>query len=369
MFNLLGLLPSARSAAAVSLSHEEWRVVTDEAIRFRLAFQLTETGQGTIPADCMERLNESVRATLMRNMKQLMHLREMVGACDAAGVNTILLKGLWLTQCVYRNLKARSSSDIDLLIRRDDLPRFTHVVRSLGFDVPGAKPPANEVTLTHPEQKSRFDLHWSLEAPLDEDAFWRRSIVVDIAGTPCRTLSVEDHLIYLCLHAALQHYFQYVGPRALLDIGKLIASPPAPIDWDAVIERTRSMKCERAVWLVFDLVREHVGIEPPVPVMEALRPVDNAAEIRSAATDAIFLDIRPYESLPWSLASILNEPSLPRRSLALWRRTSDPRRWWSLIERHLPKLVSLVSGNRKRAAELKRTRLIRAWLSAPQSAR
>lgn len=390
-------------ARLAALSDEEWRILTDEAIRLRVAFQLSECvnadprRRALIPDACLHRLSEAVRATLMRNMRQIMHLREMVGACDAAGVPVILLKGLWLTHRVYGDLRARTSSDIDLLLRREDMPRFTQVARDLGFDLPaGANdlcdlaPAMNEFPLIHPEQKSYFDMHWSLthpshDAPIDEDLLWRRSTVVDIAGTPCRTLRVEDHLVYLCFHAALHHYFQYVGPRALLDVARVIADPPSPIDWDDLSERARGMKYERAVWLVFDLVREHLGIQPPQAVIDALRPGGNSAEIRNAATEAIFLDGRPHDSLPWSLAPILNEPSLRKRSVALWRslvpsrqelatrfriqgedgdiRWLHLRRWVSLLEHHLPKLVSLVSGNRKRAAELKRTRLIRRWLS------
>jgi hypothetical protein len=374
-----------------------------------MAFQLSECinadprRRAVIPDLCAQRLNEAVRASLMRNMKQMMHLRELAGACAAAGVPFILLKGLWLTQCVYRDLRARTSSDIDLLLRPEDVPRFTGVVRDLGFDVPAevsdlrdAAPAMNEFPLIHHEQKSYFDVHWSLthpsyDAAVDEDVLWQRSIVADIAGIPCRTLSVEDHLVYLCFHAALHHYFQYVGPRVLLDVARVIADPPSPIDWDELSHRARAMKYDRGVWLMFDLVRVHLGVQPPQAVIDALRPAGNAAEIRDAATEAMFLDGRPHESLPWSLAPILNEPSLRKRTVALWRRLVPSRdelavmfriegedgnvrwlhlrRWASLAERHVPRLLSLLSGNRKRVAELKRTRLIRRWLSANQSPR
>ena len=385
-----------------ALSDEEWRILTDQAIRLRVAFQLSECVNADprrrtlIPDACLDRLSQAVRTTLMRNMRQIMHLREMAGACAAAGVPVILLKGLWLTDRVYRDLRARASGDIDLLFRREDMPRFTRVARDLGFDLRAdteslcdLAPATNEFTLIHPERKSRFDIHWSLthplhDAPIDEDLFWRRSTIVDIAGTPCRTLRVEDHLVYLCYHTALHHYFQYVGPRALLDVARVIADPPSPIDWDDLTETARRMNYERGVWLVFDLVREHLGIRPPQAVIDALRPVANSEEVRNAATEAIFLDDRPHDSLPWLLPAILNEPSLVR-SVALWRRmvpsrqelaarfrTRDEdghirwlhlRRWRSLLEHDLPKVVSLLGGNRKRAAELKRTRLIRRWLS------
>ena len=93
------------------------------------------------------------------------------------------MKGLWLVENVYRDLKARHSGDIDLLVRPEDMPRCTRLVRTLGFKVPGDIGDVREITaanqefsLFNPATGTGFDLHCSLthlreEAPVDDDRF------------------------------------------------------------------------------------------------------------------------------------------------------------------------------------------------------
>lgn len=54
------------------------------------------------------------------------------------------------------------------------------------------------------------------------------------------TQAIYD-LLYLCFHAVDHPRFLHVGPRALLDVTRLIAEPPRQIDWDDVISRTHEL--------------------------------------------------------------------------------------------------------------------------------
>ena len=106
----------------------------------------------------------------------------------------MLLKGLWLVETVYRDIRARSSSDIDLLFRPEDMPRFTQLAKELGFDLPASvadirdlMPAKNEFSLIHSfndtQSPIHWDLHWSLshplkDRPIDEEKLWDRSEIV-----------------------------------------------------------------------------------------------------------------------------------------------------------------------------------------------
>ncbi|MDP2324928.1 MAG: nucleotidyltransferase family protein, partial [Gammaproteobacteria bacterium] len=199
-----------------------------------LSFQVLQACDGTATeqgsSGWIEALRMHIRHTTVRNALQHRHLKALLAACERKAIPVLLTKGLWLVHCVYRNAAARDSGDIDLLFHPEDMARFTEVARELGYEVPGdgaslsaGAHSTNEFALRHPDCGLLVDVHWSLtnpvtETPVDEGLLWERSELVDIAGVPCRTPNLEDHLLYLCFHAAMHHKFWAVGPRCLYDV-------------------------------------------------------------------------------------------------------------------------------------------------------
>jgi hypothetical protein len=183
------------------------------------------------------------------------------------------------------------------------MPRFTQLLQRQGYelaprisDIRDIAQENSEFPLPTLDGSSRFDIHWSMthpqmESPIDEAKIWARATPITLGGQFCQSLCLEDHVLLLCFHAAMHHRFLYVGPRALLYIAQAIKTPPRPIDWEDFVHRARDMGWDRGVWLMLDLVREHLGVQPPQSIMDALRP-DNAGDtaIREAALTALFMD-------------------------------------------------------------------------------
>lgn len=385
---------------------EEWDELIAEASRYRLAFQLRDYLKANpdlaerVPAASLQGLDDTIRETLNYNFCKQMQLEEMLSACAAAGIPLLVMKGLWLVENVYRDLKARHSGDIDLLVRPEDMPRFTRLVQTLGFKVPRDIGDIREITaanhefsLFHPVTGAGFDLHWSLthpleEAPVDDDKFWQGSEIFTLGDQPCRSPGLEDHLLFLCFHAAIHHRFQFVGPRALLDIARVIKQPPRAIDWRHFLEGARELGWSRGTWLILDLVREHLGVQPPAGVLDGLRPEDaDDPAIRAAALAAMFLDqnfgrslgrhvVRVVSAATWRESlSILGERLFPpRRYIASYFgvKLDHPglpwlyvKRWGMLLKRVTPGLFQLWSGDAPRQVELERSSIIAAWLRQP----
>ncbi len=393
-------LPGAAQLALLSAAG--WDALTDDAIGCRLAFQVCERLRAdarrlaAAPAECIRRLDAVVRGTLLRNLRQQGHLREMLTALEAADIPVLLVKGLWLAETVYRDHRARATGDIDLLFRPRDMTRVTQVARELGFDVPAGASSvcelaasANEFPLRHPVNKSFFDVHWALtrppaEAPVDEESFWQRSDTATLGGRSCRGLCLEDQLLYLCFHAVEHHRFLYVGPRALVDVALLVSQPPRPLDWDAIGTRAVELQWQRGLWLMLDLAREYLGVTPPPEVLDVLRPpAPPDAETRRAFVAALFLDQLHAVSLPANAVRALDERSWRRRTALLLRRLFPTREsvatyfnrpadapdiYWLYVKRmvrlgstHLPKIGRLLYGDAASRHELERVRLINRW--------
>lgn len=352
---------------------------------------------GIVPQVCLDQLGRRVRKTLMNNLRQQAHLRHMLALLKEADIPVMLLKGLWLGETVYRDLKARATGDIDLLLRWEEMPRFTKLVLERGFDLPkdtanicDLAPAGNEFTLIHPTRKSVIDIHWALtvspfEKPVDEETFWQRSEIYTVAGQLCRSLCVEDHLLHLCFHAAVHHHFNYIGPRALLDIACLIAQPPRPINWNDLIDRARELAWERCVWLMLDLTRMQLGSHVPKSVLDELCPAGGDDQsIHSLAMDALFLNQSNINDLQINIVRFTEERSLLKRAAFFYERlfpapeeiatkfitsVNSPGFHWLyfkriglLIKKYLPKIFLIMVKDAAVLAEKERIAAIDSWM-------
>ncbi len=336
----------------------------------------------------------------MGNLRQQGHLKRMLTACQAENIPVILLKGLWLSETVFRDPKARLTGDIDLLFRQEDMPRFTVLARRLGFSIPAeirnlaaVDASRNEYPLRNTKDGSYFDVHWALthpasEVPIDETLVWQRSEMFSIGGLPVRSLCVEDHLLYICFHAAAHHRFDYVGPRALLDVAQLVSSPPRAIGWNEVVDRSHELGWSRSVWIMLALAQRYLGTVLPQGVLGALQPGNPLGaleqDILQAALEALFLTQRHGDRLSDNVVRLIEEPSWKERmKIALGRvfpsrqeiaQGSGPdlsgwqlyrlytRRLRRLAREHAPGLVQVAYGSAQRKAELNRTKLLGNWL-------
>ena len=290
----------ADSGRLARLSRDELADLVVAACNTRLSFQYLQWLNAhpecfaRMPVSAMQELQKHVRRAFASNCAHQDHLRSLVDACAAEAIPIIAIKGLWLAEVAYRDIAARAPGDIDVLVEAASMPRFTRLVKSLGFVVPDRvndireiAPLSNEFPLMHRTNKAGFDVHWSLtrqviEGDIDDAAIWRRAERWSMAGTTCASLCVEDHLLYVCFHIANHHRFDFVGPRVLLDVATLIEQPPRPIDWDDVIARAHERGWARGARLVFELVREHLGTQPPREVIDALAP--RQAQVLAGAT-------------------------------------------------------------------------------------
>lgn len=400
-----------------ALMRDEWQAFALAAIQYRVAAQVAAgLKSGTValqvPEDCMAQLDQAVRSTLMRNMRQQLHLRAVLSACAEVHLPIMLLKGLWLAEVVYRDLKARPTGDIDLWVRPEDMSGFLTIARRLGyqaleadFELESLLTAHNEITLRHPGTGVHLDVHWGLTRPglevaIDESGFWQRALEYRVAAMPCLSLDIEDQLLFLCFHAAVHHRLLYVGPRALLDVALLIAAPPRPLDWSLIVRRAQSLGWERGVGLMCDLVMHYFAAPVPCEVLTACNgPVDEhqRAALREAALDAVFAGQSARPDISPRMLGFLNARSMRQRLRMLMRhvfpgravlivrylgdapgapRPENPggvpgrlrlyRHHWQGIGRRFGRsLRGWTLRRRETRAEVARARLLDQWLSKP----
>ncbi|MDD4998275.1 MAG: nucleotidyltransferase family protein, partial [Syntrophales bacterium] len=78
--------------------------------------------------------SDAYHINLRRNMAIIGKLRPVLSEFRNKGISCIVLKGIALAECVYPDIAVRGMSDVDLLIRKDDLLEADRLLLSLGYD-------------------------------------------------------------------------------------------------------------------------------------------------------------------------------------------------------------------------------------------
>jgi hypothetical protein len=199
-----------------------------------------------LPGDVSEILDRALRDNAKRVLLLTTELVMLTRLLDTSSVRAVALKGPVLAHACYDEPAHRTMSDLDLLVRRQDLSRATQILAHAGYIEDGDQHLRacrkafrrwyNAIGFQHPVSRVRVDLHWAF-APsgfpgrLDPDELIGRARQVLVDGHPVRSLSTEDNLFFLCAHGA-KH--EWSGLNWVVDIcgliqrsGGLPALPPA----------------------------------------------------------------------------------------------------------------------------------------------
>jgi hypothetical protein len=268
-----------------------WQSLGDFITRHNLDFFFyTAVKKGWIPLDVPDDIMDSwknvLRRTVVYNALLKQELEALLPGLEEIGVQPILLKGLAL-HFLYEDILARPSSDIDLLITREDYEKTRDYLLEKGFnlvmvpDFRGTLPQFielqekyfTEITL----QKRlgvmavNIDLHWEMDgiydgSPLEElfpiDKYpWHRYTRTDNwEQLTFQTLTPEMHFIHLITHYALHH--QYQGAKWFLDLLLFVHYEGGRLDWDFIDEIVAEPDCRKIIGLTLRLM-EDLGMSLP----------------------------------------------------------------------------------------------------------
>jgi hypothetical protein len=236
--------------------------------------QLASTCSDVVPTAVLERLREDVSQKAVANLQQTAELIAILQLFDAKGIRVIPYKGPVLASALYGNLGLRQFSDLDILVAREELPAAEAALLSSGYAPDVALAPGQRRALLRFDCELNFrrgahyvELHWAV-APYQfgvEFAFeslWARREKLALGGRTVASLSPEDLLLVLSLHAA-KHAWNEIN--WICDVLALVRT--REIDWDTVFGRARKLGMERIVAITLALADVVVNGVLPQPVM------------------------------------------------------------------------------------------------------
>jgi hypothetical protein len=213
------------------------------------------------------------------------NLSQITSAFASANIPSVLLKGAAVAESIPGGWETRTMSDVDFWLQEDNFARSGQVMRKLGFSTaekesrPRAlqKMSGGEIQFFKRDwQKDLIEFHlspfkgWWLTrtAAIDKQAIWSR--IEPLEGWDAVfQLSLEDTVIHIAVHMAVNHQCGLYPLRSLLDIAQITIR--RPVSWDLVVLRAKQMRVGTAVWLVLYLLQQLVGtpgLEDPLKQLE-----------------------------------------------------------------------------------------------------
>lgn len=207
-------------------------------------------------------------------------LTEILEVFHKAGIKVILLKGIYLAQFVYRDAGVRPMSDIDIMVKKDDLQKAESLLLHLGYS---NEKEGEEITtwhhlpaFFHPKTKVKLELHWAIQHlfwryRIDLDGIWERAHVIPMHGIDRYVFSLEDLLLHISLHATYHHKLRDMGLIPYCDMATIIGHHKHEIDWDKLQARAHEWGMAKYLHLSLCLAGDIIGASVPDHIVSAFR--------------------------------------------------------------------------------------------------
>lgn len=274
----------ARSVPPASLNWERLLAFAEaENLAPALGFAVKAGVLDGAPPAVRERLIQRFTDAVGRSLVLSRELCRLLGRFREAGIPLIPLKGPVLAEALYPDPALRPFSDLDLLIRSQDLLRADRLLQEVGcrrvadahsweFDIA-----YDAQTLYEAPPGLRVDLHWGLMNDpryrwnhRESVAVWDRALRLRVAGEEALGLCPEDLFLYLAAHLAVHHGLG--GVIWHWDLALLLEREPGALDWNAIVDRAARWRVRNALYFALLGVERLFGVSAPAWAMGRLRP-------------------------------------------------------------------------------------------------
>ena len=190
------------------------------------------------PEELREQLIDAVRVEAGRNLVRRLRIMQLLAQMEAEGLNVQLLKGYAVADC-YQYPECRDSTDVDILISREQEARVYVFLKKQGFQItPRGKTEHHAVGL-HPKL-GKVEVHVELYNELVTDAWFQGAgreelvseapVILSRNGEAYQTLGYTDHLIFLTLHMVKHFIRSGMSVRMMIDVAQFFAAYKNKID-------------------------------------------------------------------------------------------------------------------------------------------
>ena len=323
------------------------RLAEDHGTSSLLYKNLASSGE-VVPAAVLASLRQRYETNVGKSLFMTRELIRILDSTDSLGVEVIPYKGIVLSEVYYGDIALRQSGDIDMFVRKRDVARIKSAVCDLGY-APRFTIPEDaeenyiesgyEWTFDSAAGKNLLELQWALQprfysVDFDMNGLFDRAANTMVAGRRVKTLSSEDLLLVLAVHAAKHVWGRLIW---LCDIAQILKR--GNLNWDFVQARAREFGIERILHVTLLLTNRFLTTKIPPAIERATREDGGARvfvdEIEAAVASGVLYEEQKISY--FRLMMRLRERRADRlRFLTRLTLTPGPGEWEAV---HLPKLL------------------------------
>ncbi|HEX5734968.1 MAG TPA: nucleotidyltransferase family protein [Blastocatellia bacterium] len=285
---------SAARVAALVQQRIDWdylvRAATHHSLLPLLHSHLSAICPDDIPGAASNRLKEHSQNNSRNSLLLTGELIKLQRLFQSQDIPMVPFKGPILAACFYGDVGLRQFSDLDLLVRKQDVFKARDILISAQY-LPryrlGATQRAAmveqkcEEPFDRDDNAATVDLHWAVIptrfsfAP-DIASIWQGLERVSLSGCEFLTVAPEDLIMLICIHGA-KHAWERLG--WICDLAELIRARRS-LDWNSVIETGRRSGGQRILSLGLFLASDLLDAPLPPGVFES---VQSDRQVRSLA--------------------------------------------------------------------------------------
>jgi len=216
----------------------------------------------------LDELDRALRVARVRQAGLVAELLRLVQQLERRGIEFRLLKGPGLATRFFGGIDERDYTDLDLLVRRDQLAEADRFLREEGYQKVSGSLLGDRIATQfahgydYTRGPFRVDLHWALVTHfsyrIDEARLWGEQSTVVIAG---RELPVFSDASVVLGHVVsfFEDLERGVGRlKTVVDLHAILHAVDGTLDWEAFFERCRAERveaiCREVLGLSIDLL-------------------------------------------------------------------------------------------------------------------
>ena len=236
--------------------------------------RLAERKAGAVSSECLARLRRDSMAIAAFNLRAAEVLRRLQGLLAAEGIALVPVKGPALALLAYGSTSMRQFEDLDLIVRREELPRAVERLEAEGYRLREIPPTASRArhlaslqdwSMRRPGESPHLDLKpvlisHALSGPESAERMARacRPLAMD-GGRSLSAPGAEAMLLAVCLDGANEMWAKL---SSVADAGWLLGTASGA-DWEGLLREARRFGQRRSLLVGARLAERLLGVEPP----------------------------------------------------------------------------------------------------------
>lgn len=277
---------------------------------FKKLAQLPE--RGFIPNNIFMRLQQTYYKILSRSALQYEHLNRIVNAFSDRDIPIIVMKGIYLSEWLYKDIGLRQLSDIDVLIKEEDAGNCVEILKGMGYqshesesisgfieeNVEPLHLPSMSFQGVNVEIHTRIFRQSEVKA-IEPKLLWENAHAVIINGVQVFAFSLTDLLLHLCLHLDKHFQVRQVQFGWYADITNLMCRHAEEINWNELEERCRTSECTDRFFRHIMICHKWIG----APIPEKIK--DKYIHLVNTSLETIFFKLLNGETEGYNISFLL----------------------------------------------------------------